>query len=72
MRTSTRSRYAAGNFIGKSWVIQGGGRMTGLVVGAKAPIVLTSRGSGADEKFYSIVFAAAAYKVRFLLDVRTI
>ena len=53
---------AAGNFIGKSWVIQGGGRMTGLVVGAKAPIVLTSRGSGADEKFYSIVFAAAASK----------
>ena len=53
---------AAGNFIGKAWVIQGGGRMTGLVVGAKAPIVLTSRGSGADEKFYSIVFAAAASK----------
>lgn len=53
---------ASGNFIGKSWVIQGGGRMTGVVVGAKAPIVLTSRGSGADEKFYSIVFAAAASK----------
>ena len=53
---------AAGNFIGKAWVIQGGGRMTGLVIGAKAPIVLTSRGSGADEKFYSIVFAAAASK----------
>lgn len=51
---------AAGNMLGKAWVINGGGRMTGLVVGAKAPIVLTSRGSGADEKFYSIVFAAAA------------
>lgn len=53
---------AAGNMLGKSWVINGGGRMTGLVVGAKAPIVLTSRGSGADEKFYSIVFAAASSK----------
>ena len=50
---------AAGNMLGKSWVINGGGRMTGLVVGAKAPIVLTSRGSSADEKLYSIVFAAA-------------
>ncbi len=52
----------SGNVLGKSWVIQGGGKMTGLIVGAKAPIVLTSRGSGADEKFYSIVFAAAASK----------
>ncbi len=52
----------SGNLLGKSWVIQGGGKMTGLIVGAKAPIVLTSRGSSADEKFYSIVFAAAASK----------
>lgn len=53
---------ASGNFIGKSWTIQGGGRMAGMIVGAKVPVVLVSRGSGADEKFYSIVFAAAATK----------
>ena len=29
----------------------------GIVVGAKAPIVLTSRGSTAEEKFYSIAVA---------------
>jgi phosphate butyryltransferase len=34
--------------------------MAGIIVGAKAPVVLTSRGSSAEEKFYSIAFAAAA------------
>ena len=29
----------------------------GIIVGAKAPIVLTSRGSTAEEKFYSIAIA---------------
>jgi phosphate butyryltransferase len=51
---------AAGNILGKSWTISGDGMMAGMIVGAKAPIVLTSRGSSADEKFYSIVLAAAA------------
>ncbi len=51
---------AAGNLVGKSWTVSGDGMMAGMIVGAKAPIVLTSRGSSAAEKFYSIVFAAAA------------
>ena len=51
---------AAGNMLGKAWTISGDGMMAGMVVGAKAPIVLTSRGATADEKFYSIVYAAAA------------
>jgi phosphate butyryltransferase len=53
---------AAGNMVGKAWVISGDGTgmMAGMIVGAKAPIVLTSRGSSAEEKFYSIVLAAAA------------
>ncbi len=53
---------AAGNMLGKAWVISGDGTgmMAGMIVGAKAPIVLTSRGSSAAEKFYSIVLAAAA------------
>ena len=48
--------------LGKAWVNNGDGTgmMAGMIVGAKAPIVLTSRGSSAEEKFYSIVFAAAA------------
>ena len=33
---------------------------SGVIVGAAAPIVLTSRGSSADEKFYSLVLAASA------------
>ena len=53
---------AAGNMLGKSWTITAGGMMAGLIVGAKVPIVLTSRGATADEKFFSIVFAAASSK----------
>lgn len=50
---------AAGNVLGKSWTVTAGGRMAGMIVGAKVPIVLTSRGATAEEKFYSIVLAAA-------------
>ena len=48
----------AGNILGKSWIVTGGALMGGIIVGAKAPIVLTSRGSSAEEKFYSIALAA--------------
>ena len=51
---------AAGNMLGKAWTVSSTGMMAGIIVGAKAPIVLTSRGSTAEEKFYSIVLAAAA------------
>ena len=51
---------AAGNMLGKSWTVSSNGMMAGMIVGAKAPIVLTSRGSSAEEKFYSIALAAAA------------
>lgn len=51
---------AAGNALGKSWTITAKGIMAGIIVGAKVPIVLTSRGATAEEKFYSIVLAAAA------------
>ena len=51
---------AAGNILGKAWTITAGGSMAGIIVGAKAPIVLTSRGARAEEKFNSIVFAAAS------------
>ncbi|MBQ6624183.1 MAG: phosphate butyryltransferase, partial [Mogibacterium sp.] len=48
---------AAGNALGKSWTITAKGIMAGIIVGAKVPIVLTSRGATAEEKFYSIVLA---------------
>jgi len=51
---------ATGNMVGKSWTVSGDGMMAGIIVGAKAPVVLTSRGSTAEEKFYSIALAAAA------------
>jgi phosphate butyryltransferase len=49
---------AAGNMLTKSWTITAGGRWAGLIVGAKIPIVLTSRSSTAEEKFLSIALAA--------------
>lgn len=51
---------ATGNMVGKSWTVSSDGMMAGIIVGAKVPIVLTSRGSTAEEKFYSIALAAAA------------
>ena len=48
----------AGNILGKCWTVTCGALMGGIVVGAKVPVVLTSRGSSAQEKFYSIAIAA--------------
>mgnify|MGYP001413436870 CR=1 FL=1 len=48
-----------GNVLGKSLIYAANGKMAGLIVGAKVPIVLTSRGSSAEEKFLSLVLAAA-------------
>ena len=53
---------AAGNILGKSWSVTAKAIMSGIIVGAKVPVVLTSRGATAEEKFYSIVFAAAGTK----------
>lgn len=47
-----------GNILGKSLTVTAGAKMAGIVVGARAPIVLTSRGSSAEEKFNSIAVAA--------------
>lgn len=49
-----------GNVLGKSIATIAGGKMAGFIVGAKAPVVMTSRGSSAEEKYLSIVLAAAA------------
>ncbi len=52
----------AGNIMGKMLVCTCKAKMAGFIVGAKCPIVLTSRGSSAEEKYLSIVVSAAAAK----------
>ena len=49
----------AGNIMGKMLVGFAGAKMAGYIAGARCPIVLTSRGSSAEEKRMSIVLAAA-------------
>lgn len=50
--------FVVGNVLGKAFVYTCGGRMAGLVLGCKVPIVLTSRGSSAEEKYYSLALGA--------------
>ena len=47
----------AANIMGKCWLVSCRAKMAGIVVGAKVPIVLTSRGSSAEEKYLSIALA---------------
>ncbi len=47
-----------GNVLGKCFVYTCGGRMAGIVLGCKVPIVLTSRGSSAEEKYFSLALGA--------------
>jgi phosphate butyryltransferase len=49
----------AGNIVAKALTLAAKALMAGLIVGAKAPIVLVSRGASAEEKYWSLVFAAA-------------
>ena len=52
----------AGNIMGKMLICTCKAKMAGFVVGAKCPVVLTSRGSSPEEKYLSIVVSAAAVK----------
>ena len=51
-----------GNLLSKSFIELAGGKMAGMIVGAKVPIVLTSRGSTSEEKYLSLVLSASAVK----------
>ena len=51
-----------GNILGKSLVYSAGAKMAGFIVGAKVPIVLTSRGSTSEEKYLSLALSASAVK----------
>jgi len=50
----------AGNLLVKSLIFSGRCKAAGIVVGAKVPIVLTSRSSPTADKYMSIILAAAA------------
>ena len=50
--------FGVGNARGKCLTYTAGGRMAGLIMGCKVPIVLTSRGSSAEEKYYSLAMGA--------------
>ncbi len=51
-----------GNLLSKAFIELAGGKMAGMIVGAKVPIVLTSRGSSSEEKYLSLVLSASAVK----------
>lgn len=51
---------ASGNMLSKSMIYTGNAVMAGCIVGAKVPVVLTSRGASAQEKYLSLVIAAAS------------
>lgn len=52
----------AGNILGKCLLFSAGARMAGFIVGAKVPIVMTSRGASSEEKYLSLALCAAASK----------
>jgi phosphate butyryltransferase len=50
---------AAGNLVAKALTVSGNARMAGIIMGARVPIVLVSRSASSEEKFLSLLFAAA-------------
>ncbi|MDN5325075.1 MAG: phosphate butyryltransferase [Thermosipho sp. (in: thermotogales)] len=52
----------SGNFLGKSAVYLANGKIAGLVVGAKVPIIIVSRADSSESKINSIALAAAISK----------
>lgn len=48
-----------GNILAKALMYSAGAKMAGIIVGAKAPIVLVSRGATAEEKYLSLLLSAA-------------
>lgn len=54
----------AGNVLGKCFSLIAGGEMAGVIVGAQAPVVVTSRASSTQEKRHSIILALALAQAR--------
>ena len=51
---------AAGNLLGKCYSVTLGAGMSGFIMGAKVPIILTSRGGTMEERYYAIALASLA------------
>ncbi|MFO7900826.1 MAG: bifunctional enoyl-CoA hydratase/phosphate acetyltransferase [Planctomycetota bacterium] len=60
----------AGNICVKSFVYAAGAKTAGNVIGAAAPIVLTSRADSAESKFYSIALAVLTSGVQRALRLK--
>ncbi len=60
----------AGNMLTKSLVYYGGCRLVGLLVGAKAPVVLTSRADTKESKMLSMAGAALMVNVQRALQLK--
>ena len=54
----------AGNILGKALLVSAGARMAGFIVGASVPVVMTSRGATAEEKYLSLVLSAASARTQ--------
>ena len=50
---------AAGNLLGKSLYGLAGGEMAGVVLGARVPTTVNSRGATPEEKYWSMLICAA-------------
>ena len=50
----------SGNMLAKSFQFLANAKMAGMIIGAKVPIVLVSRGASAEEKYLSMALSAAA------------
>lgn len=49
--------FTVGNVLAKGLIYCAGAKMAGIILGAKAPVVLTSRGASSEEKMYSIMLS---------------
>jgi len=50
----------AGNLLSKALIELAQSKMAGMIMGAKVPVVLTSRGATSEEKYLSLVLSASA------------
>jgi phosphate butyryltransferase len=60
----------AGNILVKSFVYSAGAKVAGVLIGTKAPVVLTSRADSAESKFYSIAAAVLTSGVQRALRLK--
>jgi len=60
----------AGNILVKSFVYAAQAKVAGVVIGAKAPVVLTSRADSAESKFFSIAAAVLTSGVERALRLK--